>query len=69
MKIITFPDGRISRSEAAKYIGIKSQTLSSWNSRGIHDEYFKKIVIAGKVYYSFESVEKFCLDAQGHQAA
>jgi len=58
--IQVFPDGRISRAEAAKYIGVAPATLRTWNARGTHDEFFKKTVIASKVYYSFDKVQAFC---------
>ena len=59
MNVIIFNDGRISRKEAAKYIGVKPQTLSAWNTRGEHDEYFQKIVVANRIFYDFDKVKKF----------
>lgn len=58
--IQVYPDGRISRAEAAKYVGVAPATLRTWNARGTNDEFFTKIVIASKVYYSFEKVQAFC---------
>lgn len=58
--IYIYPDGRISRKDAAKYIGVKPSTLRTWNCKGVHDEFFSKIVIASKVYYRFTDVKSFC---------
>lgn len=55
-----FPDGRVTRADAAYFIGIKPSTLRTWNCKGVHDDYFKKIVIANKVYYDFERVQACC---------
>ena len=59
MKVQIFIDGRISRKEAAKYIGVKPETLSAWNSRGVHDEYFRKIIVANRVFYDFDKIKNF----------
>ena len=57
---LELPDGRISRKNAAIYIGVSPDTLRVWNSTGRHDHYFKKIKIAGRVYYDFSKVQEFC---------
>ena len=58
--VTVLPDNRIDRKNAAAYIGVKVNTLNVWNSIGKHDEYFQKIVVAGKVYYDFDNVKAFC---------
>jgi len=62
--IIILPCGLISRKNAAEYLGLKPHTLSCWNSRGTHDEYFKKFMIGGRVHYRFDAVEAFARRSQ-----
>jgi hypothetical protein len=53
------PCGLISRNDAAEYLGLKPNTLATWNSHGKHEEYFEKKFIGGRVFYDFEKVKSF----------
>lgn len=56
----TLPNGKlISRAGAAEWLGLTRKTLNCWNAAGKHDEYFRKIKIAGRVYYLTEDVMRF----------
>lgn len=57
--IRVLPCGLISRSDAAKYLGLKPSTLATWNSFGKHEEFFKKKFIGGRIFYDFEKVKSF----------
>ena len=52
----------ISRDDAAKMIGLKSNTLKTWNSIGRYDEYFKKRKLCNRVYYDIDDVYRFLKD-------
>ncbi len=34
-KVTVTPDGRVSRSDAAKFLGFKPKTLAEWHRKGI----------------------------------
>lgn len=53
------PDGRISRAEAARYIGVSANTLRAWDVSGRHDDHYRKLTVAGRVYYRFEQIVAF----------
>ena len=53
------PCGLISRNDAAKYLGLRPNTLATWNSAGKHEEYFEKKFIGGRVFYNFEKIKSF----------
>ena len=53
------PDGRISRADAALYIGVSPNTMRAWDVSGRHDDLFQKLTVAGRVYYRFEQIVAF----------
>lgn len=62
IKVNVMPDGRISRKEAAKYIGVSCATMRTWDCIGRHPEYLKKITVSGRVYYMFDDIKLFVED-------
>jgi len=58
-EIRVLPNGLISRKDAASIIGVKPETLASWNSRGTHDQYFRKKMVGSRVFYEHKSVLAF----------
>jgi hypothetical protein len=58
-RIRVFDDGRVSRADAAHYIGVSANTLRAWDCAGKHDKFFVKHTVAGKVYYQFDLVKAF----------
>ena len=54
--MIATPDGRLTRSHAANYLGVASQTLANWHSLGRGP---KSIKLGGKVFYRLADLQTF----------
>lgn len=50
------PDERMTRSDAAKFIGVGSRTLANWKSKGRGPRQTK---IGGRVFYRLTDLEVF----------
>ena len=50
------PDGRLTRREAAKFIGVAARTLANWKSRGFGPQQIK---VGGRVFYSLSDLQMF----------
>lgn len=50
------PDGRVSRSDAAVYLGRSAKTLADWYSKGIGPRARK---VGGRVFYFLADLEAF----------
>jgi hypothetical protein len=50
------PDGRLSRADAALYLGVSGQTLAVWGCKGIGP---KKVRIGAKVFYFRRDLDRF----------
>lgn len=57
------PDGRLSRREAAKFVGVAPRTLANWKSRGAGPNQTK---VGGRVFYRLADLQMFVAD---HEAA
>lgn len=53
------PDGRLSRREAAKFVGVASRTLANWKSRGVGPSQTK---VGGRVFYHLADLQAFVTD-------
>jgi hypothetical protein len=53
------PDGRLSRREAAKFVGVASRTLANWKCRGVGPSQTK---VGGRVFYRLADLETFVTD-------
>ncbi len=49
----------MSRAEAAKYIGVAANTMRAWDVSGRYDRFFRKVTVAGRVFYRFTEIEAF----------
>lgn len=54
--IIVTPDGRLTRAQAAKYLGVAPQTLANWHTQGRGP---KSMKLGGKVFYWLADLEAF----------
>lgn len=50
------PDGRLTRSEAAKFIGVAARTLANWRSKGVGP---RQIKVGGRVFYRLDDLQVF----------
>lgn len=55
------PDGRLTRREAAKFVGVASRTLANWKSRGVGPSQTK---IGGRVFYRLADLQLFVADCR-----
>lgn len=61
--MIITPDGRLTRSHAASYLGVAVQTLANWRSQGRGP---KSIRLGGKVFYRLADLEAFIAASAEH---
>ena len=54
VQIRVLPDGRVSRSDAAAYLGMKEKTLRQWALDGKHLTVKK---VAGRCFYLFSDLQ------------
>lgn len=50
------PDGRLSRRDAAKFIGVEARTLANWKSQGVGP---RQVKIGGRVFYRLTDLSTF----------
>ena len=56
VKIRVLPDGRVSRADAAAYLGLSEKTLRQWAVDGKHLGVAK---VGGRCFYHFEELQRF----------
>jgi len=54
------PDGRLSRTDAAKFLGLSSKTLANWLSRGLGP---KSIRVGGRRFYFLDDLMGFITES------
>jgi hypothetical protein len=55
-QMIVTPDGRLTRSHAAKYLGVAEQTLANWRTIGRGPKSFR---LGGRVFYRLTDLQAF----------
>lgn len=50
------PDERLTRADAAKFIGVRSRTLANWKSKGTGPRQTK---VGGRVFYRLADLQVF----------
>ena len=56
VRIRVLPDGRVSRADAATYLGRSAKTMADWYSKGIGPRARK---VGGRVFYFLADLEAF----------
>lgn len=54
--VASTPDGRVTRTEAARYLGFKPKTLAEWHRLGIGPDSF---MVGGRRFYRLEELELY----------
>ena len=55
-RVRILPDGRMTRDDAATYIGVKSKTLAMWQMNGKGP---RSILVGGRRFYYKDSLDAF----------
>ena len=50
------PDGRVSRGEAARFLGFKPKTLANWHRLGIGP---KSVLVGGRRFYHVDELKAY----------
>lgn len=50
------PDGRVTRNEAARFLGFKPKTLAEWHRLGIGP---KSVLVGGRRFYHVDELEAY----------
>ncbi len=56
VKIRVLPDGRVSRFDAAAYLGLSEKTLRQWALSGKH---LKVVKVGGRCFYRLSELQSF----------
>ena len=56
VKIRILPDGRVSRADAAAFLGCSPKTMADWFSKGVGPRARK---VGGRVFYLLKDLEAF----------
>ncbi|WP_417592520.1 DNA-binding protein [Parasphingorhabdus sp.] len=56
MNIQATPDGRVSRNEAAKFLGFKSKTLAEWHRLGVGPD---SLLVGGRRFYRLDELKAY----------
>jgi hypothetical protein len=65
VKVRILPDGRLTRVDAATFLGLATGTLANWESRGLGP---RSVKVGGRVFYFLRDLEAF-RDTGARQAA
>lgn len=60
VRVRVLPDGRVSRADAAQFLGIEAKTLANW---GLKDYGPKPRRVGGKVFYDIDDLKAFAKGA------
>lgn len=55
-KVTVTPDGRVSRSDAAKFLGFKPKTLAEWHRKGIGP---RSQMVGGRRFYNLNDLATY----------
>ncbi|WP_081469526.1 helix-turn-helix domain-containing protein [Sphingomonas sp. PAMC 26617] len=56
VKVLVLPDGRVARSEAAKFLGYRPKTLAEWHRLGKGP---RSRMVGGRRFYQIDDLRAF----------
>jgi len=56
VRVRILPDGRLTRADAAKFLGLAPGTLANWDSQGRGP---KSVNVGGKIFYYLHDLKAF----------
>ena len=56
VRVRALPDGRVSRSDAAAFLGLKPKTLAMW---AVEDQGPPMVKVGGRVFYRLDDLQRF----------
>lgn len=64
VRVRVLPDGRLTREDAAAFLGRKAKTLAEWHRLGVGP---RSMMVGGRRFYRLTDLEAFVsLSAMGH---
>lgn len=60
------PDGRVSRAEAARFLGFKPKTLAEWHRKGIGPQ---SLMVGGRRFYRLDELKQYASGEKAVHAA
>ena len=61
VKVRVLPDGRMTREDAARYLGMQSKTLAMWTMQGKGP---KPVRVGGRIFYFKADLDAFINDGR-----
>lgn len=61
VKVRVLPDGRMTREDAARYLGLQSKTLAMWTMQGKGP---KSVRVGGRIFYFKADLDAFISDGR-----
>jgi predicted DNA-binding transcriptional regulator AlpA len=62
--VVATPDGRLSRRQAARYVGVAERTLANWKSTGRGP---RQVKVGGRVFYKLPDLDAFIQRTSEHR--
>lgn len=56
IRVKILPDGRVARSEAARFLGLQPGTLATWGGKGLGPQPRR---VGGRIFYYLRDLEAF----------
>lgn len=56
VKIMVLPDGRVSRADAARFLGLAAKTLAEWERLGKGP---RSLLVGGRRFYKLDALREF----------
>lgn len=66
MNVIVTPDGRVTRAEAARFLGFQPKTLAEWQRLGVGPRSF---LVGGRRFYRLDELQEYADGSRSVRAA